>query len=158
MNDISQIDLARLAAYVESEGGMYLTHSMVTHRGHRLLRTSPKMMVSNTDIRLLDWCQRITGIGSINKVGKRDHPRWKQGYAWHCYARNAIYLAKQMLPYFVIKREQAEVLIAYERLILSSNVSNKGVRPDNQEQRVHLVSQMRVLNRRGNADDKGKAS
>jgi hypothetical protein len=148
INEMSEIDLARLAAFVDGEGSLLLEHYLCTKRGHKRWRTTPEVSVSNTDIRLPEWCLRTVGIGAVCKAGTKG-PNWKQAYYWACTGRVAIAVARAIYPYLIIKRQQAEVLMSYECLILDRSQTRRGLSPQNQEQRLHLVTKIRALNHRG---------
>jgi hypothetical protein len=116
--DIAQVDWARLAAYIDGEGSI----TIASVRGAR--PDSRRVMyvnvaVANTDIRLLEWLRNTFG-GTISKFRhKSEHVKWAQAYVWTVGSRHASALLDRCLPYFIIKREQAEIALAFQRTILT---------------------------------------
>jgi hypothetical protein len=154
MNEISQIDLARLAAYIDGEGGITINSYFQNERnGSRRQHQRVVVQVSNSDIRLLDWCKSITGVGTVQFSNRRNklfgERNWKPVYVWSCANTKAYEVVMAVHPYLIIKRERAEIVEAFQKLVLRGTNRRKGVPPENQTQRLQLVHDIRQLNRRG---------
>jgi hypothetical protein len=153
MKEISQIDLARLAAYVDGEGQISINAYHMTHRnGRRSQHTRAVIKVSNSDIRLIDWITNLVGVGTIHanmRTKRADERNWKPVYNWTCQNAKACQVIEAVLPYLILKRDQAEAVLAHQRLILTRTNRRFGIPPENLEQRMHLVSRVRTLNKRG---------
>jgi hypothetical protein len=67
--------------------------------------------VSNTDRRMVDWIHSIVGKGSICSPTKREGR--KQIHNWTICDREAEEFLLEMLPYFVIKKEQALIVLNF---------------------------------------------
>ncbi len=112
----TEIDFARLAAYVDGEGSILISE--------RHYKTSPYpgmyiiLVVSNTDPRLLIWCKERFGgtfqVGDHAKVRLMDY---KIPYKWHVSCNQAASIIEKCLPYFIVKKEQADVALAFQKTV-----------------------------------------
>jgi hypothetical protein len=79
-----------------------------------------EVVVANTDIRLVNWLKQAFGgsiyAGNTNTVVKK--LRTKLCYHWYLGSKQAADVLAGALPYFLIKREQAEIGLAFQRTIL----------------------------------------
>lgn len=138
-----------LAGLIDGEGHISITHSdkptYRTQRGKEKLYPCPIrygviVAVSNTDIRLMKRLKEMFG-GSYNG-GKpfKNHPNWKPKYQWNVSGNeNKELILLALLPYLVLKREQA--IIALEFLRLRNEKAP--------EKRQELYERNIVLNKRG---------
>lgn len=109
----TKTDWIRLAAYIDGEG--CISTSSVYSKVQKWKSESiyVKVTVHNTDPRLIDWCLDRFG-GRIMQV-KQSNKKWSTGYTWQVVCQQARAILEQCLPYFLIKREQAEIAIALMR-------------------------------------------
>jgi len=158
-DDIRDIDWARLAAYIDGEGSI----SIHTNRGQTALGKSRNhelvVHVTNTDPRLVVWIFETFGVGlayqkplspSIIALMGKGKP-WRQVHIWQVGAKSAALILEGCLPFFVIKREQAEIAIAFQKTKVLHNCGRRGDRtPDNviqmREQMAHEVRQLKHVN------------
>lgn len=106
-NDIPEIDWARLAAFIDGEGSIVLGKAV----DKRTQRFSWKLTVSvhNTDPRLMIWLRRFK-LGNFQLAARFP---WRTKLQWAVRSKEALLVLRKVLPYFVMKRDQAEVAIAY---------------------------------------------
>lgn len=110
------IDLARLAAYIDGEGSIYIVRcSPKRNKGATELR----LTVTNTDVRLMAWMKEKFAGYVNNKHSSPKDRRWKECYEWKLCSNKAAAVLEACLPYFIIKRDQAEVALAHQRLVAS---------------------------------------
>lgn len=111
LSKVSKIDWARLAAFIDGEGCIDICGGGGNGRGHKptFLRT----FVCNTDPRLIMWCQRTFG-GTVRGKPRADRLRHKPCWQWAVCSNVAVSILQGCLPYFIIKREQAEIGMAYQ--------------------------------------------
>ena len=96
-----------LAGLIDGEGSF----SLYPTRNKASLNVS--LTISNTDLRLLDWCKNVTGVGS-NIVQKQREGNRRMQYLWAVNARNDLrVLLPQVIPYLLGKAEQAKVVLSY---------------------------------------------
>lgn len=143
MNEINEIDLARLAAFIDGEGCITIT---VRKSNSRM---NIKIFITNTDIRLPEWCVGVTGVGNIHMSdSRRDLMRVKPAYRWECTGGAAMDLAKLVYPYLILKKDQADILIRLRKYVTNA-YGVAGLPAWVKEQRLSLTNQIRQLNQRG---------
>jgi hypothetical protein len=103
----TQIDWARLAAYLDGEGTIVIIKS-------RLEYTQLVIRVANTDPRLPMWCKELFG-GKVyaSDTNVRRDGRSRRFYTWAIQSQKAENILRECLPHFILKREQAEIALAY---------------------------------------------
>jgi len=72
-----------------------------------------RIQVVNTHLPMLQWLEERYG-GGVCKKGKPPHAHHRQGYIWALHARAAGRLLEMILPYLVIKSEQAAAAIEFQ--------------------------------------------
>jgi len=93
---------------------------------------------ANTDKRLLNWI--LQHIGGTYFIHRHKTANWKVCYKWTLYgmgAQEQFILA--VLPYLILKRKQANILLQFIRL--------NGI--DNPSKREELCRKVKLLNKRG---------
>ena len=94
--------------------------------------------MQNTSKKLIDWLQAKFG-GNVY-LSKKETEKTKAAYMWRILKKKDIeILLLAVLPYLVVKREQAKILLEFVRL----------PREANNELRAVYFQQLRVLNARG---------
>ena len=116
---ISEVDWARLAAYIDGEGSVQINtqdERRKTLVGTRRLYL--RVMVSNTDPRLLLWLKsKFGGCMSFSSRSPRNEPRYKRIGKWLVACRQAEAVLLACLPYLIVKKDQAEVALAFQETI-----------------------------------------
>jgi len=70
-----------------------------------------RILVVNTNLEVLKVFQNFWG-GDINKNYKpKEH--WKQAYTWRLSHKSALKFLSDILPYLIVKKEQAELAIKF---------------------------------------------
>ena len=90
------------------------------------------LRVTNTNKELIDWLQK-TFNGTVHKR-KNWKSCWKPCFEWKVYDSIAITIIKRILPYLIVKLQQASLAIHFQRA--KSNFSQYFIK-------------MKELNRRG---------
>lgn len=149
---ITQIDWARLAAYIDGEGHVCIAdqvHKTAT-RGQRRYGYA-KVMIANTDPRLPQWLVQQFGgsvqVRATHSTRSGHQQRWKPCYQWSLSNGRAAELLRYALPYFLLKREQAELAIAFQ--MTSRRWGVKGTPDHVLAQRQELRTKLRALTTRG---------
>jgi LAGLIDADG endonuclease len=115
LRNVSPIDWARLAAYIDGEGCI----SIASVRGNSLKSRRvyyANVAITNTDPRLIEWLKNTFG-GTVY-MQKRQTERHSDKFTWNAASRHAAVIVGYCLQYFIIKREQAETLLSFQRTIL----------------------------------------
>lgn len=120
IKNISDMDSARLAMAIDCEGSV-----VVCKRGHtkrlKWRGKETRILIYNTDLRLLDWAFDVTGLGTIRKHnnGSGALPTKKITWVWECSYLSSYQVLKRVLPWLILKREKAlESLDWYSNLDL----------------------------------------
>lgn len=135
-----------IAAILDGEG--YVTVSrkkdktMKVGYGYR-----PMVGVTNTNKKLLDFLMELTGLGRIHrsKAAKKNH---KPSYQWVLWSQQARQLLEEVLPYLVIKKTQAELIIAMCKAA-RYGVGRDGLTSDELAFQRRTYEQIKKLNKRG---------
>lgn len=131
---LSSTQAAYLAGLIDGEGSivLYMRRDVVAMR----------VMVSNTHRGVLDWIQSLTGVGQTFNT-RPETALNKASFQWWCNADAAESVIKQIHPYLIIKKTQAELALeTQERL------RNPQLKADRLWQAEYRL-RMKALNRRG---------
>jgi hypothetical protein len=110
MMTTQQSDWIRLAAYIDGEGTIAVKN-LTTKSG----RYSQLIVaIANTDPRLPMWCkENFGGLLYASDNNTKKSAKWRRYFRWIAHSAHAESIVRQCLPYFLLKREQAEVALAY---------------------------------------------
>lgn len=98
--------------------------------------------VKNTDLRLIRWLQ--ARFGGSYFPDKNRKANWKISYRWQLFGReNQERFLLGILPYVILKEEQAKILLEFIRMRGSPDV----------ERRKGMYERMMELNRRGESPE-----
>lgn len=143
---LSDLDAAYIAGIVDGEGCVTLSKlTDATMRDGHSYR--PCVMISNTNRVLMQYLTAIVGVGRVNKR-KPSSPNSKISYVWVCWSKQATSLLYQLLPFLVLKKKQAELLLDFQRKS-SQNFGMRGLPPNIRRYQEKACHQMRRLNKRG---------
>lgn len=113
---VSEIHWAQLAAFIDSEGCIRIhCNSPSRKTGHRY--HGIQVTIGQRDERLIDWLHEI--FGGHRYKSKVVEGRTTMAY-WRVNTLSAVEVIKRCLPFFVIKREQADVALEYRMLVGST--------------------------------------
>lgn len=138
---MTETDLAYLAGLIDGEGTISASISLNTS-GY--VAVNKFLSIFNTNYKLMLWIQSRFG----GKIYSRDRADlWKTEHQIKWSPEEASEILKWVLPYLVIKSEQAELLILIH--------SYKGHR-DTFDEQAEIVKRIQELNKRGRPDDTGR--
>ena len=106
----SNSDWLRLAAYIDGEGAILL-NKFSTKSGRREMWI--RVVIANTDPRLPKWCQDTFG-GTFVAEKRSKNPKHSDCYRWHVSCTTAEWVLRNCLPFFLIKKEQAEIALKFQ--------------------------------------------
>ena len=133
-----------LAGVTDSEGNI----GIVRHKRKERLTPAyePRLQVGNTSKRLLDLF--VATFGGKLTLEKRLTQGGKEFYQWSIYGVSMVKALEAMLPYLIIKREEAKLVIALQQRIWKRSErigDSKGVSQAELEAREKLYQQIRRL-------------
>lgn len=139
LSQVSQIDWARLAAYIDGEGCIRIAGVKgATPYSRRVLYV--EITITNTDLRLTSWLKdKFGGCVYVNNK-HTNKPNWSPSSAWTVASKYAATLLENAMPYFVIKREQAEVALAFQATIITDRRYGCKGRPQELLDHQHALS------------------
>lgn len=127
--------------------GIFDGEGMVTVRGKPCY--SLAVEICNTDKRLIDWLHDRWG-GSI-RTQTFANPKHRTRYEWKTSDRHAASFLRGVLPYLIVKREQAEVGVAYrehcDAYVAERHSSRLGLLPEEIAYRDGIYRRLRELKR-----------
>ena len=98
--------LAYMAGIVDGEGSITLRHAKGIYLG--------VLTISNTDVRLMEWI--VNNFGGKTYLYSDHSPKHKPCYKWIVASGKLFSLLAILLPYLVLKVEQAEKVMSLWRL------------------------------------------
>jgi hypothetical protein len=93
---------AYLSGVVDGEGCIYIARHI--NKPNDALRYRIRLQITNTKKELLEWIQERCGGWIYEKEQIGD---WKTSYDWVIADGRAVKLLQKLLPYLIIKKEQA---------------------------------------------------
>jgi len=149
LSAVSVVDWARLAAFLDGEGSISIVYAV--HKTPRLAskRTQyeyVRLTIANTDPRLIDWLVATFGGIVRSRVYKRND-KWKPAFWWTSSCQRAAEILRGCLPYFILKRDRAELALALQATMVRSG--RKGTPIEVIERRGVIKQQLHALNAKG---------
>lgn len=156
--NLTETEAAYIAGLIDGEGSILLTRHWIKNRKRYYYNV--KVRLFNTNIEALEWVQIKVGGGSLfpfpNYRYSNRFNTQKQMYILDFSRRLAVELLRRVLPYLIVKRRQAEVILDYhEKTKHKMNFVKKGQpfygsHPLTEEElklREEYYKKMRSLNR-----------
>ncbi len=143
----TEIDWARLAVLIDGEGYIGIATAFSTKRRWARPHLYLDVRVTNTDPRVSEWC--VTHFGGkvyVNKRNKNKNPKWSLAFHWAVSCNKAEAILRGCLPYFLIKREQADVALAFQATIDRAKSNGcKGVPTEHVLKQIELRNTLQKL-------------
>ena len=137
-------EITYLAGIIDGEGTIYL---------QRLIRNSyinwyPRFQIVNTNVNLMMWIHKTFGGHLYGKDRSNHNKNWKYQYEW-CTNRKIIdLLLPKILPYLIVKKEQAELMLEFRKTFVKKYGRSK-IPKDIYEHREQIFNKIKNLNKRG---------
>jgi hypothetical protein len=138
LSSVTEKDWVRLAAFIDGEGSILLNRFSGKYRRKNMY---VRVTVVNTDIRLPHWIASVFG-GPVTSSDVRHSSKHRPCWRWQVSCTQAAQVLEGCMPYFLVKREQAELALKFQ-----STVGGPG-RPVTQEladQREEIRRQLHML-------------
>lgn len=147
----SELNWAQLASFIDGEGSILINTQK--RGGTEAKGFYLRIMVANTDVRLMVWLKERFGGTFVNANTEKyyEGKNWKRAYHWGTSSRRAAWILTNCLPFFVMKTEQAELGIQLqESLELYSRVGRQSSLPANiHESRKEIKRRLLTLKAKG---------
>lgn len=134
---ISQIDWARLAAFIDGEGCIF-----INSRNAQCKRpvTALYVRISNTNPKLMEWLGKTFG-GSVY-ANPQKAKAWSVPYGWIVGNKTAAWVLEGCKEFMIIKRDQAEIGLAHQRLVFHPKGKRQGHPESNVADRLRLRDEL----------------
>lgn len=142
---MTEPQVAYFAGLLDGEGCISLAH--------RRQYITPTLQIANTCRELLKWVQHWF-TGGIYEIRNSRKDNRKQSYVWSIAGQKAQRAIKLALPYLLVKRRQAELVLGIKRFAAIHVPGHKGrvvsvMTPQDFALNASIVTQIRQLNMRG---------
>ena len=144
----TKVDWARLAAYIDGEGcidihthNQFRKHLNRVHTAHYI-----RINIANTDFRLPVWCRDMFGGRVHLEHRKHRHKKWRDVAVWLVTSKRASEILRGVLPYLLLKREQADVALAFQATV--KRIGRGGHTEETMNHRLELQQEIKDLKRR----------
>jgi sulfite reductase beta subunit-like hemoprotein len=131
--------LGYLAGLLDGEGSVIVTRTR--GRGSVNDSVSARVIITNTDLPLIEWLLAEVGGSFVPKKRMKDHHR--QAYQWLLGGRNAAAFLLAVIPYLRIKKAQAEAGL---RILETVGDRNTRLTDEVMEIREEAFAEVRRLN------------
>lgn len=108
---MTDVEAAWLAGLFDGEGSI-----VELKRGATQMTKAWRITITNTCLPLLDRVEEVTGVHArVFMKRKAPNPKHTQAYFWQAYSTTAAEVLMQMLPYLIVKRERALLVLRQYR-------------------------------------------
>jgi hypothetical protein len=140
--NISETDLAYLAGLIDGEGYVGVRESNNRKRGYQL---SPIVEISGTNFPFLLKVREKIGAGHIRTYDSKNR-KWKSSVKFQiCRLIDIVALLNRLLPYLILKKQQAELLIQFCNSRLKTPLRGNSY----SEEEINIFYKLKELNRKG---------
>lgn len=141
---VSEIDWARLAAFIDGEGSILISKHKSRERQN--YQYNLEVVVSGTDVRLIRWLQdTFSGRVYIICPSPKSFRSNKPCQTWRIFEERAEAVLLRCLPYFIVKGEQAKIALDFRALKRQGSKGRK-LTPEVLQQRDEFRQKMQVMN------------
>lgn len=155
MNKVTKEQLAYIAGIIDGEGTLSLVGGQaisVDSYGRSYRSFQLTVRVGNTNKILIDWLQSKSGIGITRMISDRSYnqPKLKnskRAHYWQLSANEVRELLPKIVPFLVIKKRQAEIMIHW--LSHLTGVRGRAMTDKIFNEKIEIVKEMKRLNKRG---------
>ena len=139
MIDITKI--AYFAGIMDGEGSFYIGQAAKHPKSF-----NSRLYVVNTDILLINWL-KTNFKGMIYSRKSKKNPHWKEKFEWISHKTDILSICEMLLPYLIIKKEHAKVMINFRKTFDKKRGRSNGVPLKVHYKRLHLRDELRKLNK-----------
>lgn len=144
---MKKLQWAYLAGLFDGEGTFTISNS--PPRNGSPSYAFREVYVTNTNLEVLEWLK--SKLGGTIRITRHSGKGWKDVYKWHAGAKQHYYVVKNILPFLIIKKKQAELILKFIKLKDKQNASKrgrKGLTKSEWEKRNKILQEVRALNKK----------
>jgi hypothetical protein len=153
MKPITVAQAAYIAGILDGEGTITISRKRgnTAKAGKRRVFYRPFVQVCLTTPNVLTWLVEVTGLGHVATNKSARTSRQKPSWRWSLWSNQARQLLEATLPYLIIKKTQAELLIEFCKK-KRDNVGRNGLSDAEWAFQVCVHRTIALLNQRGIKD------
>lgn len=138
--------LAYTAGIVDGEGCISISAYKDARTSEKRFRGDMAVGMTNKDV--IDWLGE-TLDGNVYKA-RASYDKTKAVYVWQMCAADAAKLLSAILPFLIVKKKQAELMIKFAAtMTIRGEVGRKGLAKDVHSARSEMAKLSSILNRKG---------
>jgi hypothetical protein len=146
---MDELKKAYWAGFIDGEGSIKIIRrkpSLVRREKNYTYR--PCLSISNTDRGIIEQLKEDFNCGTIwrKKPYRENH---KQAYGWYVWNRKCLAIMEILLPYLIIKRKQAELVVEFYQNCDMRQRGNQGTPQHIVDLREEYRLRFMALNKRG---------
>lgn len=138
-----KLKLAYLAGIIDGEGSFYIGQDSRYPQSF-----NSRLYVTSTDISLINWL-KYNFDGLTYSYDSIKNPQWKTRHQWIIKKRNILEVCELTLPFFVIKKEQAKIMIEFRKTFNQWRGRGNPVTEILHQKRIELMLKLKTLTHRG---------
>ncbi len=155
---LSNVEKAYLAGIVDGEGSLYIARQEAHgNNGQLKYFYRARVTVANTDIGVLTWLTNTIKVGAFcyPMDSRKEKKGWKDVWQWTLASKAVEEFLEQLLPYLVIKKERATLLIRYRKLINTRTHVYAGhpLTKKEVDTREQIYKEVKELNKKGECNN-----
>lgn len=109
-----------------------------------------EIYITNSNKEIMNWL--VENLGGSIRITRYGNKKWKNVYKWFLPAKMRVDFIKNIIPFVIIKKKQALLLLDFISLMESQKAKIRGINGltnSERNEREKILIQVRALNRRG---------
>jgi len=143
-------NLIYLAGIIDGEGCLGISKNSTKKQRQKNPKYQSEVCVVNTNHALMDWLQNKIG-GLVNARKNYQEETWKTAYRWRIKEGQHSTLLKSILPYLIIKKKQAELIIEFQETKKLQSLFGRELSDEQKDTREFYYQSLKKLNAKGSA-------
>jgi len=147
---MTETEWAYFAGILDGEGSIYASASVPSKQPSGKVYTccQTTLCVTNSDPRLIDWlASKLPGNTQEYTPAQTPKNSRKRVFKWYCNGENMCVALRGALPYLIIKKRQAELMLEL-RATFQAGRGSKAMTDQERAHREHLVQLIKAENQR----------
>lgn len=151
--ELTELEKAYIAGLLDGEGCFFLHKYISSRKRPNQFQFSVGVKLNMTHKETVEWY--ANKVGSTLVTCKRDYRRENAKLQWRAQLgpKKGIELCKLILPFLITKKEQAKVLIEYEKTLINNHFVGRvgkffATSPEIYQKKLELAQQLEKLNGR----------
>ncbi len=157
---LSEVEKAYIAGLIDGEGCIYIDRYKDKRNKSGNFSYTLRVKINNTFYGMIEWLdERTVGVYKSNsfKCKGQEYDDWRKNrkpvFEWKLSGMNGIKLLRDVYPYLVIKKKQAEQAFKFEETYCGKNFSETRqfapIIPELMEKKEMIYQKFRKLNKTG---------